>query len=179
MKRFIARRGRPSRIFTDNRKTFVAAAKWFKKAMQDKQLHNYLADKNISWQFNLSRAPWWGGQFERVVGVFKCALYKIVGAGLLTYAEHCKIVLKVETKRNNRPLDYFEDELQLPMLTPAMFLFQRPNTIPEPEPWHDKDVNQIPEIQRARYPRFCKDALWKRCSAEYLTALRENLVQPR
>ena len=83
LKRFIARRGRPTRIYSDNAKTCVAAAKWLKKAMKDEQLHDFLVDKAISWQFNLSRAPWWGGQFERLVGLFKRAFNKTIGAGLL------------------------------------------------------------------------------------------------
>ena len=66
----------------------------------------------------------------------------------------------METELNNRPLDYVEDDLQLPMLTPATFLFQRPNTIPEPEPWRDEDVNLR---KRARYLRSCK-----RCPMETL-----------
>ena len=30
----------------------------------DEQLQAYLADEGINWQFNPSRAPWWGSQFE-------------------------------------------------------------------------------------------------------------------
>ena len=86
------------------------------------------------WQFNLSRAPWWGGQFERLVGVFKRAFNKTAGAGLLTYPELCDVVLNVEVELNNRPLDYVEDDLQFPILTPESLLFQRSNRIPELEP---------------------------------------------
>ena len=170
LKRFIARRGRPTKIYSDNGKTFVAAAKWLKKIMQDEQLHDFLADKRISWQFNLSRAPWWGGQFERLVGLFKRSFYKTIGAGLLTYAELCEVVLNVEVELNNRPLDYVDDDLQLPILTPASFLFQRSNRIPELES-HREEVDLR---KRAKYLRSCKDALWKRWSSEYLTALRER-----
>ena len=33
-KRLVARRGRPRKIYSDNAKTFVAAAKWIRKAME-------------------------------------------------------------------------------------------------------------------------------------------------
>jgi hypothetical protein len=171
LRRFIARRGRPSKIFSDNGKTFVAAASWLKKVMQDERLHDFLADKCISWQFNLSRAPWWGGQFERMVGLFKRAFYKTIGASLLTYGELCEIVLNVEVELNNRPLDYVEDDLQLPILTPASFLFQRSNRIPELETWREEKGDFR---KRAKYLRSCKDALWKRWTSEYLKALRER-----
>ena len=138
--------------------------------MGDEQLNEFLADQRISWQFNLSRAPWWGGQFERLVGVFKGAFYKTIGSGLLTYAELCDVVLNVEVELNNRPLDYVEDDLQLPILTPASFLYQRPNRIPELEPWREEADFR----KRAKHLRACKEALWKRWSSEYVKALRER-----
>ena len=60
-KRFIARRGRPRKVYSDNGKTFVAAAKWISKIMKDERFQDYLAHQQIVWQFNLSKAPWWGG----------------------------------------------------------------------------------------------------------------------
>ena len=68
LKRLIARRRRPEKIFSDNGKTFVAAAKWLRNIRNDEKLNNLLAKQGITWQFNLSRAPWWGGQYERLIG---------------------------------------------------------------------------------------------------------------
>ena len=77
LKKFIARRG----------KTFVAAATWLRKVMKEERFHNWLAEQTIDWQFNLSRAPWWGGQFERMVGLVKQALYKSIGKACLQWKE--------------------------------------------------------------------------------------------
>ena len=85
LKLFIARRGRPSKVYSDNGKTFVAAAKWVKKVRRDERFHSFLSKHSIQWQFNLSRAPWWGGQFERLIGLMKSMFYKTVGQGLLTW----------------------------------------------------------------------------------------------
>ena len=82
-----------------------------------------------------------------------------------------EVVLEVETQLNRRPLSYVEDDVQLPILTPAIFLFQRTNRLPEQEPWREENVDLR---KRARYLRSCKDALWKRWSGEYLTTLRER-----
>ena len=60
LKRFIARRGRPKVIYSDNAKTFKAAAKWLRKVQQDERFHAFLAENAVKWRFNLSRAPWWG-----------------------------------------------------------------------------------------------------------------------
>ena len=64
LKRLIARRGRPERIYSDNGRTFVGAANLLRIITGDERLHDYLVQHEIKWQFNLSRAPWWGGQFE-------------------------------------------------------------------------------------------------------------------
>ena len=83
LKQFIARRGRPERIYSDNGRTFVGAANWIRAVMKDERLQTYLSINQIKWQFNLSRAPWWGGQFERLIGLVKSALNKTIGNGLL------------------------------------------------------------------------------------------------
>ena len=57
LKRFITRRGRPEKIYSDNGSTFVAAAKWLKQVVTDERLNEFLSRQEIKWQFNLSRAP--------------------------------------------------------------------------------------------------------------------------
>jgi hypothetical protein len=93
LKRLIARRGRPKIIYSDNAKTFIAANKWLKRAQKDEKLHHFLVVNKIEWRFNLSRAPWWGGQYERLIGLFKRAFYKTIGNGMLTWKSPSTIVL--------------------------------------------------------------------------------------
>ena len=57
LKRLIAHGGRPSTIFSDNGRTFIGAACWFKEIQTDEQLQAYLAEKRITWRFNLSCEP--------------------------------------------------------------------------------------------------------------------------
>ena len=57
LKKFVARRGRPKTIYSDNGSTFKGAASWIKKVMKDEKLHDYLSKNTIEWKFNLSRAP--------------------------------------------------------------------------------------------------------------------------
>ena len=107
--------------------------------MADEKVHDFLSRKGIQWQFNLSRAPWWGGQFERMVGIVKGSLYKTIGNGFLTWTELEEVVLDVEVAVNNRPLGYVEDDVQLPVLTPNSLLYGQPNLLPELEPHHLED----------------------------------------
>ncbi len=46
-KKFIARRGRPELIYSDNAATFQAAAKWLKDVRDDEKLSNLLANLSI------------------------------------------------------------------------------------------------------------------------------------
>ena len=50
-------------------------------------MQEYLIKKEIQWKFNLSRAPWWGGQFERMIGLVKQCLYKTTGRANLSQKE--------------------------------------------------------------------------------------------
>ena len=166
LKRLIARRGRPEKIYSDNFSTFKCAKKWLK----DERLNDYLASQKIQWQLNLSRAPWWGGQFERMVGLVKQALYKVVGNSLLNWSEFEETCLDLETTVNNRPLAYIEDDEQLPILTPNVMLFGIPNYIPE----NDRNEEDVDLVKRARHLRKTKEKLWLRWSREYVKSLRER-----
>ena len=171
LKRFIARRGRSEKIYSDNGRTFVAVAKWLKAVMADKKVHDFLSLKRIQWKFNLSRAPWWGGHFERMVGIVKGSLYKTIGNGFLTWNELEEVVLDVEVSVNSRPLGYVEDNVKLPVLTPNSLLYGQPNLLPELEPHHLEDKSLR---KRARYLKRCKEADWKSWTREYVRFLRER-----
>lgn len=51
------------------------------------------------------------------------------------------MVLDVEVALNNRPLDYVEDDIELPILTPSSLLHMQPNALPELEPNHIQDYD--------------------------------------
>ena len=52
------------------------------------------------------------------------------------------MLLDVEVALNNRPLDYVEDDIELPILTPSSLLHMQPNALPELEPNHIQDYDQ-------------------------------------
>ena len=55
----------------------------------------------ITWQFNLSRASWSGGQFERLVGLVKQALYKLIGGDNLTWSGLEEVILHRSARGTN------------------------------------------------------------------------------
>ena len=171
LKRMIARKGRPDVIYSDNFSTFKSAASWLKEVCKSEEVNSYLTNQEIKWKFNVSKAPWWGGQFERMVALVKSALFKVVGASTLTWNELESLLLDVEITLNNRPLNYVEDDVQMPILTPNSLTFGGNHSMP------DDDTENIDEIdlrKRAKYLAKCKDRVWLRWRTEYLTALRER-----
>ena len=78
-RRFSARRGLPSRIISDNAKMFKSTAKVLKEIMNHPDVHRYLENARVEWKFNMDKAPWWGGVFERLIHSVKRCLRKIIG----------------------------------------------------------------------------------------------------
>ncbi|KAL5488551.1 hypothetical protein EMCRGX_G017505, partial [Ephydatia muelleri] len=85
-RRFTCRRGTPTRIVSDNSKTFKAASKELARIQADPIIKDYFAQLQVCWSFNVAKAPWWGGFYERLVGSVKRCLKKepLTPAHLLT-----------------------------------------------------------------------------------------------
>ena len=49
LKKFIARNGRPDKVYSDNGSTFVGAAGWLRKTMSDEKFSQFLAQNEIVW----------------------------------------------------------------------------------------------------------------------------------
>ena len=124
-----------------------------------------MANEIIHWQFKLSRAPWWGGQFERLVGLVKRALYKSIENSCLTWSELQDVLLDIEVTLNNRPLGYQENNIELLTLMPNSLQFVGTAVLPELEPHHEENRNLR---KRERYLKTCKVHMWKRWSTVYL-----------
>ena len=82
-RRFIGRRGVPETIISDNAKTFKAAAQDLETLhsgiLSHTSTQKFLANNGIRWKFIAERAPWWGGFYERLIGMTKRCLKKTIG----------------------------------------------------------------------------------------------------
>ncbi|XP_028404090.1 uncharacterized protein LOC114526763 [Dendronephthya gigantea] len=103
-RRFVGRRGTPKIMASDNAKTFKASKRILRDLFDNVEVEDCLSNKGIDWRFNLERAPWWGGFFERLVGVVKTCLRKVIGSAKLTFDELRTILVEVEATVNDRPL---------------------------------------------------------------------------
>lgn len=117
-KRFAAKRGMPKNILSDNGKSFKAAAVFLERVIKDRTAVNHLATVGTEWLFNIEKAPWWGGVFERLVKSTKRCLRKFVGQARFSLDELHTAVVEVESIINSRPLTYLSpSDLEEP-LTP-------------------------------------------------------------
>ena len=88
-------------------------------------VQQYLSGLGVQWVFNLPKAPWWGGFFERLIQSTKRCLRKIIGQASFSYDELLTAVIEVEGVLNSRPLSYVSvDDLDEP-LTPSHLLSGR------------------------------------------------------
>ncbi|XP_047137790.1 uncharacterized protein LOC124814296 [Hydra vulgaris] len=109
-----------------NAKTFLATGKWLLTLKNNKNIANYNATQAIKWRFNLSRAPWWRGLFERLIRITKKSLSKTIGKGMLSFNELEELFLNVECSMNNRPLCYQSDKFDNQVLTPNVLMRGKP-----------------------------------------------------
>ena len=107
---FIAQRGRPRLLISDNAGTFKTTAKWIKDIRKNEKLQDYLTAHKIQRRFNLAKSLWWGGIYERLIRDFKKALYKSLGRCHLLFDNLEMVIMDIEINMNNRPLTYVESE---------------------------------------------------------------------
>ena len=157
-------------MLTDNAKTFKSVSVDVKKISRSSEVKQYLAKRQVDWQFIMERAPWLGGFWERLVRSVKRCLKKSVGRSLLTFEELRTLVVEIEATLNNRPLTYIYDDeegLSYP-LTPADLIYGRQiATMP-----HQRHCNVISIFQsltkRARYHFRLLEGFTKQWRREYL-----------
>ena len=161
---FAARQGLPRRIVSDNGKTFKSAAKTLKAIMSSREVTKHLAGLRVEWVFNIERAPWWGGIFERMVQSTECCLRKVIGRARLKYEELLTVIIEVEAIVNSRPLSYVSpNDLEEPLTPSHLLVGCQLTSLPdhtqyEQEP--DEDFKTSPEMltRRWRFLMFCRNS---------------------
>lgn len=166
-RRFMARRGRCTDIYSDCGTNFVGADKYFKQIFSD-----IASTEAIKWHFNPPSAPHFGGLWEAGIKSVKTHLLRVVGNQLLTYEELSTVLIQIEAVLNSRPLTPIStDPNDLSPLTPGHFLTLEPLTaLPDP------DITQININRLTRWQLLQKlhRDFWKRWQQEYLHTLQQR-----
>ncbi|GBM68193.1 hypothetical protein AVEN_5161-1 [Araneus ventricosus] len=81
-RRFIGRGGRPTIIYTDNGSNFAGSNQALNKVDWNK-FKDDTSVSRIQWKFIPPSSPWWGGFCERLIGLLKTTLRKVLGKASL------------------------------------------------------------------------------------------------
>ena len=178
-RRFTARRGRPSLVVSDNGRTFKPAAREITRIFNDPGVKQHFAREHMKWTFNLEKAPWWGGVFERLVKSVKRCLKKTISGARLTYEELLTVISEVEMILNCRPLSYVSSEDYEEPLTPSHLLcghriMSLPDNRSSEAEDSDTDVQPQDLDRRMRHLSNVMNHFWKRWQKEYLLELRNS-----
>ncbi len=161
-------------MISDNGKTFKSAAIIIAQLLNTPEERKYFTQLNVEWQFNLEKAPWWGGIFERMIRSAKCCLKKTVGKSCLTRDELLTLVGEIEAVLNSRPLTYTSSEDVEEPLTPSHLLVgYRILTLPDPSIPGDPDYMAEDLTRRMSHLSRILQHFWKQWKEEYLLELRE------
>jgi hypothetical protein len=186
LRRFIARRGKPKVILSDNAGNFKLAKDalehaW-KIAIQSDDVMSYCSYQEINWKFIVEKSPWSGGLYERMIGLVKNCLKKAVGRSLLTFEAFVTYLAEVEAIINSRPLTFLHEDINSNIvLRPVDFLQTKGYFGTEVlEENHKDPTYNLPNVSTAEsLVKFWKtnqksiDQFWKLWISEYLPSLRE------
>ncbi|XP_041970752.1 uncharacterized protein LOC121727140 [Aricia agestis] len=175
LRRFIARRGSPKQILSDNGTNFVGASKEMRK-LHGGPVIDFATNGRIRWRFIPPAAPFMGGAWERLVRTVKNALKTTLKNRSLPKEDTFRtLLLEAEAIVNSRPLTYVPTATDAPeAITPFHFLIGTSSVVPWTNDLTDGEFSQRQEWRKALR---LADHFWARWLREYLPTLREKLKE--
>lgn len=173
-RRFVSRRGKPSKVYSDNGKNFVGANSELKKfiSRNSASISQNLIDQAIEWNFIPAYSPNFGGLWEAGVKSVKHHLKRVISNASLTFEDMYTVLTQIEGVLNSRPLTPMSsDPNDYEVLTPAHFLIGR-SMVSAPDP-DVKDV-KINRLNRYQYLQQLQQHFWARWSTEYISQLQQR-----
>ena len=172
LRRFIARRGTPAELWSDQGTNFKGGERELKEAFGSMAptLQRQLASHKIKFHFNPPASPHFGGVWEREVRSVKSALYTCVGSQPVPEEVLLTVLLEVEALLNAKPLGYVSADIaDVDPITPNSLLMGRPDgSLPQvvyPE-------SEILSRRRWRHSQILADHFWSRFIRDYLPSLQ-------
>lgn len=182
LNRFIARRGKPVSIYSDNGTNFVGAHNEFSNFLKSKcnDISAYASEKLILFKFSPAYSPHFNGLAEGSVKSIKHHLKRTLSLTHLTYEEMNTLLIQIEGILNSRPLTPLSsDPNDLVPLTPSHFLLGRTlNMLPSPQV-HLKDEAHICTLPRYKRIRVLTNHFWNRYYKEYISELQKRVKWQR
>jgi hypothetical protein len=179
LRRFIARRGKPRTISSDNGTNFQRAANQLRDLYSQLQstpemtkVQDFLASEGCDWRFIPPHGPHHGGLWEAAVKSMKYHLRRTLGTHIATYEELATLLSEIEACLNSRPLCILlDDPHNQTYLSPAHFLIGQPLT---QVPSIDYTNAKCNSLSRWQLFQQMQQHFWQRWSADYLHGLQQR-----
>ncbi|XP_063541585.1 uncharacterized protein LOC134750352 [Cydia strobilella] len=168
LRRFIARRGTPSELWSDNGTAFVGASRELRR-LYDDATSQFAAAQRINWRFIPPAAPFMGGCWERLVKSVKTALKVTLTERAPTDEVLRTLLAEAEALVNSRPLTHVSvDPQSEESLTPMHFLLGTSSGRPIPATSSETDL-----LSRSSWRKAVRlsEHFWRRWLKEYLPTL--------
>ncbi|XP_058449226.1 uncharacterized protein LOC131429193 [Malaya genurostris] len=169
VRRFVARRGAPIEIFSDNGTNFKGAHRQLTQEikMRNQTLSSIFTNTNTRWNFNPPAAPHMGGIWERLVRSVKVAMEGLLDARRKPDDESLEtILLETEAMINTRPLTYIPlESADQESLTPNHFLLGNSTGVKQP-PTNLVDCRSTLRSSW-KLVQHLVDQMWRRWIKEY------------
>ncbi|GFX80148.1 integrase catalytic domain-containing protein [Trichonephila clavipes] len=126
LRRFIARRSKPSVIWSDNATNFKGARnilnEW-NEISKSNRIQLFSAEEGIEWNFIPPASPHFGGLWDANIKSMKRILLRVAKSAIMNFEELTTLMAQIEAVLNSRPLSPLSsDPNDLNPLTPGHFL---------------------------------------------------------
>ena len=107
LRRFVAVRGYPAKLYSDNGPQLVAAnheLQQMTKSWNWKDLQEFGLTEGLQWEFTTADAPWQNGVSESLIKSIKKAITIVIGQNVMTFSELQTVCFEAANLVNERPI---------------------------------------------------------------------------
>ncbi|GBP90925.1 hypothetical protein EVAR_66269_1 [Eumeta japonica] len=171
LRRFMARRGCPTEIWSDRGTNFVGADNELRREAL-RAFEEEASEHLVRWRYIPPGAPFMGGAWERMVQSVKRALTTVLQEQHPREEVLSTLLAEAEFTVNSRPLTHVSVSAEDPeALTPNHFLLGGAARVPTPGAFVEADLNSRQQWRRAQR---LADHFWQRWLREYLPLLQRR-----
>ena len=175
-RRFVARRGSPSKVWSDRGTNMVGANAELRKCLNElneDEIQSYGTKRDVEWVFNPPCSSHMGGVWERLIRTVRKVMTGILSNSKLTDDSLSTLFCEVETIVNSRPITKVSDDVNdMSALTPNHLLLLRQGPVPPPGIFDPYDSDTC--RKRWKHVQFLANQFWQKWVKSYLPELQKR-----